>query len=80
MFRGITTFVCDKCGHKFKGLDVEWNATIFSAPQRCPNCGSFHTSPGGGGLFRYFYKRIWASMDKQMERRQAQAKTSENNQ
>ena len=24
MLRGITTFVCDNCGHKFKGLDIEW--------------------------------------------------------
>ena len=45
MLRGITTFVCDNCGHKFKGLDIEWNATVFSQPLRCPNCGSYHTCP-----------------------------------
>ena len=40
MIRGIKTFVCDNCGHKFKGLDIEWNATVFSQPLRCPNCGN----------------------------------------
>ena len=30
MLRGIKTFVCDNCGHKFKGMDIEWNATIWS--------------------------------------------------
>ena len=32
MLRGIKTFVCDNCGHKFKGMDIEWNATIWSQP------------------------------------------------
>ena len=43
MLRGITTFVCKDCGHKFKGLDIEDNATINSMPVKCPKCGSMHT-------------------------------------
>ena len=41
MLRGIKTFVCDNCGHKFKGMDIEWNATIWSQPLKCPNCGDY---------------------------------------
>ncbi len=29
MFRGMETFVCDDCGHGFKGMDIEWRATVF---------------------------------------------------
>ena len=43
MLRGITTFVCKDCGHTFKGLDIEDNATIYSMSMKCPNCGSRHT-------------------------------------
>ena len=45
MLRGMRTFVCDNCGHKFKGMDIEWNATAMSQPLRCPKCGSYHTCP-----------------------------------
>ena len=50
MLRGIKTFVCDNCGHKFKGMDIEWNATIWSQPLKCPNCGSYHTDYLQGDL------------------------------
>ena len=50
MLRGIKTFVCDNCGHKFKGMDIEWNATIWSQPLKCPNCG-------------IIYREIWKQMD-----------------
>ena len=36
MFRRIITFVCNDRGYKFKGMDIEWRATAFSQPQRCP--------------------------------------------
>lgn len=45
MLRGKRTFICDNCGHKFEGFDIEWNCTAFSAPLKCPKCGSFHTYP-----------------------------------
>lgn len=45
MFRGMTNFVCDNCGHKFKGMDIEWCATALSQPLKCPNCGCYHTCP-----------------------------------
>lgn len=81
MLRGFTTFVCDKCGHKFEGADMEWNATAFSTPLRCPHCGSLHTRPTSFlGMNRLAYKGIWEAMDEQTERLQAQAETSENNQ
>ena len=42
MIRGIKTFVCDNCGHKFKGLDIEWNApgtTICGGRSRAASYG-----------------------------------------
>ena len=66
MLRGITTFVCDDCGHKFKGMDCEWGATIYTYPVRCPNCGSMHTCPPGFlGLNKYVYRKLWKSLDKE---------------
>ena len=41
MLRGTLIFICDNCGHKFKALDIEYNCTTLSAPQKCPKCGSF---------------------------------------
>lgn len=66
MVRGIIEFKCDKCGHHFKDLDVEWCATVFSTPMPCPNCGSSHTYPsrfGIGRINRGIYADIWKSME-----------------
>lgn len=38
MVRGYVKFKCPKCGETFIGPDVEWNATIFTAPLPCPKC------------------------------------------
>ena len=45
MFRGFTQFVCDDCGHKFTGPDMEWMCTVYPAPVKCPKCGGWHTYP-----------------------------------
>lgn len=45
MFRGMTKFVCDECGHEFSGMDCEYRCTVLTAPVRCPKCGSWHTYP-----------------------------------
>ncbi len=64
MLRGTTTFVCDNCGNKFKGMDIEWMATAFSQPMKCPQCGSCHTRPSSlFGSNRSVYKEIWKQMD-----------------
>ena len=73
MLRGTRTFICDNCGHKFKGGDFEWNCTAFSAPLKCPKGGSFHTYPyNSGGIFGWIfgsdksiYEDIWKTMDEQ---------------
>ncbi len=72
----MTGFKCDACGHKFVGPDMEYAATIFSAPVKCPNCGSMHTMPSGlfKQLYRGMYKSIWKSYDKQMERKNGENK------
>lgn len=65
MIRGTKTFVCDDCGHKFKGMDIEWCATALSQPLKCPNCGSYHTCPDSFlGLNKIIYRNIWKQMDK----------------
>ena len=64
MFRGMKTFVCDNCGHRFKGMDIELRATVLSQPMKCPNCGSYHTCPGSFlGLNKRIYRNIWKQMD-----------------
>ena len=64
MIRGTKTFVCDDCGHKFKGMDIEWCATALSQPLKCPNCGSYHTCPDSFlGLNKSAYRNIWKQMD-----------------
>ena len=73
MLRGTRTFICDNCGHKFKGGDFEWNCTAFSAPLKCPKCGRFHTYPYNSvGIFGWIfgsdksiYEDIWKTMDEQ---------------
>lgn len=68
MFRGMTNFVCDNCGHKFKGMDIEWRATVLSQPMKCPNCGSYHTYPNSFlGLNKSAYRNIWKKMDEAHE-------------
>lgn len=64
MLRGMTTFVCDNCGHKFKAMDIEWQATALSQPMRCPQCGSWHTLPSSlFGLNKSVYRQIWKQRD-----------------
>lgn len=68
MLRGTTTFKCDNCGNTFKGLDMEWCATIFTAPVRCPKCGSMHTAPKGlFGTINPIYRSLWKSIDERAE-------------
>ena len=33
MLRGVKTFVCKDCGHKFKALDMEWNFLSSKMPE-----------------------------------------------
>ena len=46
MLRGTTLFRCPNCGHVFKALDFEDNATARSTPMPCPRCGA-KSSPVG---------------------------------
>lgn len=75
MFRGMTKFVCDNCGHKFKGMDCEYCATALTAPVKCPECGSRHTRPSSGLFFssnKYIYKEIWKTLDEKMNNTEKQ--------
>lgn len=40
MVRGKTWFICLECGHIYRDLDIEDNATIFTMPRPCPKCGA----------------------------------------
>ena len=46
MLRGTTLFRCPNCGHVFKALDIEDNATARTTPMPCPRCGA-KSSPVG---------------------------------
>lgn len=41
MIVGTMTFICDNCGHKFKGLAMVYMASAFIAPVKCYKCGSW---------------------------------------
>lgn len=43
MVIGTIPFKCSECGKRFMALDIEWNVTVFSAPQKYPKCGGMHT-------------------------------------
>lgn len=65
MFRRYTTFKCTQCGAKFTAPDFEYMATVYTMPQRCPNCGSIRTRPSGlfGKLSERAYRSIWKRME-----------------
>lgn len=64
MFRGRCILRCDNCGKVFRDMDIELIATVFTAPQKCPRCGSMHTMPLFLPFYRPFYKKIWKDIDK----------------
>lgn len=69
MLSGTTEFKCDICGAHFSSMAIEWNATAYLSPMRCPKCGSLHTYPIGLYNLRGLlgpgpiYKMIWKEMD-----------------
>ena len=70
MLRGYTLFKCTSCGHKFMAPDIEYCATMFSIPQRCPECHSLRTRPArlfDGFLQDKMYASIWKEMEQAEE-------------
>ena len=67
MLREVTTFKCTQCGAKFPAPDIEYMATAYSMPQKCPKCGSIRTRPVSllGKLKDEEYRRIWERMEKE---------------
>jgi len=61
MLRGKTTFRCTQCQNIFRDLDIEYCATVFSAPVKCPQCGSIRTLPLLAS--ERMYEDIWKSME-----------------
>lgn len=43
MVSGIAVFKCNDCGKRFIEPAIEWYATAYVAPAKCPKCGSIHT-------------------------------------
>ena len=76
MYRGITAFSCTNCGHQFKSHDIEYRATAFSVPQRCPQFGSVRTIPGfwieAGGMesSTQLYASIWEEIEESERKRE----------
>lgn len=69
MLRGVTTFRCTQCGAKFPAPDIEYMATVYSTPQKCPKCGSWRTRPVSllGKLKEEAYREIWERMENKNE-------------
>lgn len=68
MVTGILLFYCSECHNRFMGVAAEWCATAFTAPVKCPNCGSWHTRPWSllpASIANLKYKEIWAIIDNQ---------------
>ena len=65
MVRGTTLFICTKCGHKFKAMDIEYLCTSLSMPQMCPVCQSIRTRPVSilGKIQNKMYEPIWEKME-----------------
>ena len=63
MLRGTVLFKCTECKNIFKGPDFEWRATIYSAPCKCPQCGSYRTMPRWAIFQKSAYKAIWKSLE-----------------
>ena len=71
----MITFKCTECENKFKAIDIEYNCTVFSTPQKCPKCNSVKTIPYNEitlfghsffGSYRFnkkTYSYIWEKME-----------------
>lgn len=72
MIFGNRIFKCDECKRIFRGPHIEYMASTFSRPLKCPHCGSNHTLPWS--LLDYFnkslYKKIWADLDRHEKEKQ----------
>ena len=42
-FKGMATFKCKQCGHKFEAFDTEGGIIAGPNQPACPECGSFET-------------------------------------
>lgn len=68
MITGKLPFYCSKCHNRFIGMAAEWCATAFTAPVKCPSCGSRRTRPWSilpAKIADRPYKRIWEQMAKE---------------
>ena len=45
---------CPHCGKTFVAPDIEWNATVYSAPVTCPHCQQEVNPNGLRGLWWKF--------------------------
>lgn len=71
MVRGPKLFYCSECRKRFVGVDIEYGASIFSAPIKCPQCGSWHTRPWSllpVKVANLMYKKIWEANDRDGEK------------
>ena len=54
MLRGFMKITCPHCGKTFVAPDIEWNATVYSAPVTCPHCQQEVNPNGLRGLWWKF--------------------------
>ena len=72
--KGYGSYFLKEILRSFAGYDRE-QATVFTAPVKCPECGSWHTRPSSGLFFssnKYIYKEIWKTLDEKMNNTEKQ--------
>ena len=77
MYRGQTLFKCTQCGKRFWGPDMEYAASVFTAPCKCPQCGSIRTRPSrlvSLVAYDFMYRKIWESMEKDIKESRFESK------
>lgn len=59
-------FYCSECSTRFSGMAMEWYAMAYTAPVKCPKCGSWHTRPWSllpAKIANLRYASIWKNID-----------------
>ena len=77
MVRGTIIVTCPHYGKTFVAPDIEWGATIYSAPVHCPDCGQLVDPQGWKGLLGII--RGWFRKTKRIEQRTQKLTRHENN-
>lgn len=60
-----TKFLCTQCKKVFRGPFIEYMATAYAQPCRCPKCNSIRTLPLAQMYLYFAYKGIWQKIEEE---------------